>query len=177
MQYAVLISPVYLEAVKHGQIVSIFSRNIKVATMLFLCNANSFATAASYRRSDASLTKLRIYAIIPQGGDSMKRVISRILFLLTAIIFVFDIYFTVVGSIDVKNELDRLAATGAGGVDYWGVGLDVLIMGIILISVVGLILSVVSSMIAQSRVIRMLSFTLCVLFVLMIVSGFCFVYL
>lgn len=107
----------------------------------------------------------------------MKKVISWILFILTVLIFLFDIYFTIVGAIDVKNEMDRLATSGASGVDYLGLGIEILVMGFVLISVVGLILSIVSSKIAQNRVIRMISFALFLLFMLMIYFCFCFVFL
>lgn len=100
----------------------------------------------------------------------MKKVISWILFILTISTLAFDVYFAVAGSIDVKNELDRLAATGTGGIDLWGVGIDILIMGIILISAIGLILSVVSAIRAQSRIIRITSYTLFLLFILIMLS-------
>ena len=99
------------------------------------------------------------------------------LFIITVIVFIFDIYVTVTGTIDVKNQMDRLAATGASGVDYWGVGADILIMFIILITVVGLILAIVSSKFAQSRVIEILSIIIFLLFIPVTLLCFFIIYL
>jgi hypothetical protein len=107
----------------------------------------------------------------------MKKIFSWILFILTVIVFIFDIYVTVTGTIDVKNQMDRLAATGASGVDYWGVGADILIMFIILITVVGLILAIVSSKFAQSRVIEILSIIIFLLFIPVTLLCFFIIYL
>ena len=107
----------------------------------------------------------------------MKKLFSWILFILTVIVFIFDIYVTVTGTIDVKNQMDRLAATGASGVDYWGVGADILIMFIILITVVGLILAIVSSKFAQSRVIEILSIIIFLLFIPVTLLCFFIIYL
>lgn len=101
----------------------------------------------------------------------MKKVISPIFFISANLVFIYDCYFAIAGSIDVKNELDRLAATpGASGVDYWGVGWDILILGILAISIFGLILSLVSWRISQNRVIRIISFVLFAMFGLVISS-------
>ena len=107
----------------------------------------------------------------------MKKLFSWILFILTVIVFIFDIYVTVAGTIDVKNQMDRLAATGASGVDYWGVGADILVMFIILITVVGLILAIVSSKFAQSRVIEILSIIIFLLFIPVTLLCFFIIYL
>jgi hypothetical protein len=107
----------------------------------------------------------------------MKKLFSWMLFILTVIVFIFDIYVTVTGTIDVKNQMDRLAATGASGVDYWGVGADILIMFIILITVVGLILAIVSSKFAQSRVIEILSIIIFLLFIPVTLLCFFIIYL
>lgn len=94
----------------------------------------------------------------------MKKVISWVLFILVVVTFVFDIFFAVYGAIDVKNEFDRLAAEGASGVDYFGVGADILVMGIFFLSFVGAILAFISSKLAQSRVVKSISFVLFLLF-------------
>ena len=107
----------------------------------------------------------------------MKKRFSWMLFILTVIVFIFDIYVTVTGTIDVKNQMDRLAAKGASGVDYWGVGADILIMFIILITVVGLILAIVSSKFAQSRVIEILSIIIFLLFIPVTLLCFFIIYL
>ncbi len=102
----------------------------------------------------------------------MKKVISWILFILAVITFVFDIFSAVYGTIDVKNEFDRLAAAGASGVDYFGVGLDILVMGIVFISLLGAVLAFISSKLAESVAVKNISFVLFLLFLLAISSIF-----
>ncbi|MDD6200237.1 MAG: hypothetical protein PUB93_03095 [Firmicutes bacterium] len=110
----------------------------------------------------------------------MKKVLSWILFIVTVIIFVFDIYATVCGTIDVKNQFDRIDSMGGSGVDYFGVGADILIIGVILITFIGLISCAVSWKCAQNRAIRITSIALFILFILMIptiLACFCFAYM
>ena len=96
------------------------------------------------------------------------------LFILIVIIFVFDIYITVAGAIDVRNQYDRLEASGASGHEYLGVGIDILIMGGALITFVGMILSFVTLTIAQSSLIRIVSGTLFLGFIPVMVCCFFF---
>lgn len=103
----------------------------------------------------------------------MKKVISWILFILTVIIFVFDMYITIAGTIDVKNKIEMLVEMGRGGMEYMAVGADILLVGVVLISVVGSILAIVCWKTAQNRVIRIISVTLYLLFVLPIFFFFC----
>lgn len=101
----------------------------------------------------------------------MKKVISWIFFISANLVFVYDIHFAIVGAIDVKSELDRLASTpGASGVDYWGVGWDILILGIIGISILGFLFSLISWRISKNRIMRIISFVLLVLFSLVLSS-------
>ena len=86
----------------------------------------------------------------------------------------FDIYITVAGAIDVRNQYDRLEASGASGHEYLGVGIDILIMGVALITFVGMILSFVTLTIAQSSLIRIVSGTLFLLFIPVMVCCFFF---
>ncbi len=100
-------------------------------------------------------------------GVGMKKVLSWIFFVLMVAVFLFDIVFAVDGVIDVQKELDRLAATpGVSGVDYLGVGMDILLLGIAMISVIGLILAIVSYKLAQNRVMRIASGITAFLFLL-----------
>lgn len=96
----------------------------------------------------------------------MRKVISWILFIVTLVVFAFGIYFTVFGSIDVKNTLDSIAARGGSGVDYLGSGADIFVMLVILIFAVLFIFSIVSSIVAKSFAIRIISLSLIPLFVL-----------
>ena len=68
----------------------------------------------------------------PQGGDAMRRIISWVLVMLIVLIFVYDIYFVIAGTIEVKNQLDRLAASNASGHEYLGVPLDIVVIGTVL---------------------------------------------
>lgn len=96
----------------------------------------------------------------------MKKLISYILFALTVILVILDFYYAIAGAIDVNNTFAELEARGAGGHEYLGVGLDVLVIGVIFISVVGFGISLVSWRIAQNRVIGIISSVLCPLFFL-----------
>ena len=96
----------------------------------------------------------------------MKKVVSIFFFILMIAVFIFDLYGAVVGAIDVNNAFTELEARGASGQEYLGVGLDVLVLGIALISIVGLVISIISWKIAQNRVIRIVSSVLCPLFLL-----------
>ncbi len=103
----------------------------------------------------------------------MKKVLSWTFFVLTVLTFIADICFAVFGGIDVQRELDRLASTpGVSGVDYLGVGIDILILGVIAISAVGLLLAIVSYKLAQHRAIRMTSLVALVLFALAVFPFF-----
>lgn len=96
----------------------------------------------------------------------MKKVVSIFLFILMIAVFIFDLYGAIVGAIDVNNAFAELEARGASGHEYLGVGLDVLVMGVIFLSIVGFVISLISRKIAQNRVIRMVSSMLCPLFLL-----------
>lgn len=104
--------------------------------------------------------------------DAMRRIVSWILVILIVLIFAYDIYFVIAGTIEVKSQLDRLEASNASGHEYLGVPIDIVVIGTFLISVVGLIFSIISSKIAQNNVIRKLSFTLSCLFGLMTLTCF-----
>lgn len=96
----------------------------------------------------------------------MKKVISWVLFILTVAIFLLDIYFAVMGTIEVKNQYERLEETGDGGMAYMATGAGILVVGVVLVSVIGAILSTISARIAQNRAMRMISFALILLFIL-----------
>ena len=110
------------------------------------------------------------YAIILQNGKSgggfMKKFASIFFFILAIATFLLDLFGTIAGAIDVKNQLAELAARGAGGHELLGVGLDVLVFATVLISIAGFIAALVSWRIAQYRTIRIMSCVLCPLFLL-----------
>ena len=45
-------------------------------------------------------------------------------------VFIFELYFWIAGAIEVNNAFAELEARGAGGHEYFGVGLDLLVFGI-----------------------------------------------
>ncbi len=96
----------------------------------------------------------------------MKKVISYFFFVLMIAVFIFELYFSIAGAIDVNNEIAELVARGASGHEYLGVGADVLVLGVIFLSVVGFVISLISWKIAQNQVIRIVSSVLCPLFLL-----------
>ncbi len=89
----------------------------------------------------------------------MKKVFSWIFFVLTIFVFAFDLYFAISGVIDVHRSLDKLAATpSASGVDYLGVGADILVLGVIVISIFGFVFSIISCKISRNRVMSIISY-------------------
>lgn len=95
----------------------------------------------------------------------MKKVISWVLFILTVAIFLFDVYFAVAGTIEVDLQFDKIKEMGGSGVDFFGVGVEILAMGIALLTFVGLIFAALSVKFAQKRVIKIISFVLVLLFI------------
>ncbi len=90
----------------------------------------------------------------------MKKILSWVFFVLMIFVFVFDIYFAISRAIDVQRNLDKLAATpGASGVDYLGVGVFNLVLGVIAISIIGLVFAIVSCKISRNRAMSIISYS------------------
>lgn len=105
----------------------------------------------------------------------MRKVFSWIFLILTILVLMFDIYFAISGSIDVQKNLDKLAENpGASGVDYFGVGADILALGVIVISIIGLTFAVISCIISQNRVRSIISYVATACFSLPILLSFSF---
>ena len=98
----------------------------------------------------------------------MKKVISYFFFVLMIAVFVFELYFSIAGAMDMNHQMAELVAREASGHEYLGIGMGVLVFGfgIVLISIVGLVISIISRKIAQNRVIRIVSSALCPSFLL-----------
>lgn len=96
----------------------------------------------------------------------MKKVISCFFFVLMIAVFAFELYFGIAGAIDVNNRLAELVAREASGHELLGVGADILVFGVVLLSVVGLVISLASWKIAQNRIVRIVSAGACPLFFL-----------
>ena len=96
----------------------------------------------------------------------MKKVISYFFFVLMIAVFIFELYFSIAGAIDINNRFAELAAREASGHELLGVGVEILVFGVVLFSVVGLVISLVSCKIAQSRVVRIVSAVTSPLFLL-----------
>ena len=94
----------------------------------------------------------------------MKKLIFWIVFILSSCIFLFDVYFTVYGAIDVNEQYKQLAEAGRGGMELMAVGDDIYVMGVVLLSIVGAVVSVISAKIAQNRAIKILSYVTYCLF-------------
>lgn len=96
------------------------------------------------------LTQFVFYAIIILGkAVKDEKIISRILFLLTIVTFMFGIYVAVFGATDVISKWEELEATGNGGMEYMAVGTDMLAVGVVLIPVIGAITAIISAKIAR----------------------------
>lgn len=101
-----------------------------------------------------------------KGGVSMKKVFSCFLFVLMIALFLFELYFSIAGAFDVNAQLAEFTASGESGHALLGVGTDILVFGVVLLSVFGSILSLVSRKMAQNRAVRMVSTVTCPLFLL-----------
>ncbi len=94
----------------------------------------------------------------------MKKVFSIFFFVLMILVFILDLYVGIFDAIDVNNKIDEIFARGGGGHELLGVGADVVVFGVILISLVGYVISIISCVLAQYRVIRAVSVLMCLLF-------------
>ena len=94
----------------------------------------------------------------------MKKTFSIFFFLLVAALFIFELYFSIAGAIDIDDQLDELASRGAGGHELLGVGLDVFVFAVALTSVVGFVFAIISYKIAQFPAVRTASGIICPLF-------------
>lgn len=94
----------------------------------------------------------------------MKKFFSLAFFLLAVAMLIFELYFSIAGAIDVNKQLAELAARQASGHELLGVGLDILVLGVISISIVGFVIAIISWKIAQYRVVKIVSGVLCPLF-------------
>ena len=108
----------------------------------------------------------RFYAILHIGGDGVKKLFSLFSFFLIFAIFVFDMYWGIAGAINVNNHLAELEARDASGHEILGVGLDILVLGVIFVSIIGCTISLVSWKIAQRKVIRISSAVMCPCFLI-----------
>lgn len=99
----------------------------------------------------------------------MKKVISVILFVLSIIASLFDIFVCVYGFIDISNELAKIPAHASGS-EYLGVaiGVGVYAIGIFVISLFGLIISGVNAAITEKKAFKYISIVMVSLFVLIL---------
>ena len=94
----------------------------------------------------------------------MRKLFSIVFFILVLAVFAFELYFGIVGAIEVNNQFAELAARGASGHEYLGVGLDIVVIGVLFLSVFGSVISFCSYKIAQHRMLRLASAVMCPLF-------------
>ena len=96
----------------------------------------------------------------------MKKVISCFFFLLMIAVFIFELYFSIACAIEVNSQFAELAAREASGHELLGVDLDILVFGILFLSVVGGAISLISWKFAQHKAIRIISAVMCPSFLL-----------
>ena len=96
----------------------------------------------------------------------MKKMVSVLCFIVTLVIFAADMYFGIAVSIDVKLQFAELAANGASGHELFGVGLDVLVFGVVLLSIIGGVTALISRKLAHCKVVKAASAIICPLFLL-----------
>lgn len=102
----------------------------------------------------------------------MKKVISIILFVLSIIATLLDIFVCVYGLIDIYNEVTELSMAHASGADYLGVavGLGVYAIGIFIISLFGIIISGINAKITERIAIKYISLGMVSMFVLLLMT-------
>ena len=104
-----------------------------------------------------------------------EKFFSMVFFILTVAAFALDLYIGIAGAIGVNNQFAAIAARGESGHALLGVGLDILVIAVILVSLVGIVFSLVSWKIAQYNAIRVASM---VMFLSFFLPGFiCYVIL
>lgn len=88
-----------------------------------------------------------------------EKVVSIILFVLSIIAFLFDIFVCVCGFIDINSEVTRLSMTHASGSDYLGVAVGIGVYAIVIfcISLFGSIISGINSKITENKAIKYIS--------------------
>ena len=96
----------------------------------------------------------------------MKKVFSWMSFILMITIFVLDMHIGILGAIDVNHQLAELAAREASGHELLGVGLDILVFAVVLVSIVGGVITLISWKISQYKTIRIISAFMFPLFLL-----------
>lgn len=99
----------------------------------------------------------------------MKKVVSVILFVLSIIAALFDVFVCVYGIIDISDELARIPAHASGS-EYLGVaiGVGIYAFGIFVISLFGLIISGINAAITEKKAFKYISIALVSLFVLIL---------
>ena len=107
----------------------------------------------------------------------MKKRIILFLDILAISVYGFDLYFAISGAFDVRKNLDKLSETpGVSGVDYLGVGVDILVFGVIAISLVGILLAAITYILSQNRPMRMMTYiAMACIFLLVMFLLICFV--
>ena len=96
----------------------------------------------------------------------MRKIFSWIFFILSLAVFAFNMYLGISGAIVVNNQLTELAEREASGHELLGVGLDILVLGVVFVSIVGSAISLISWKIAQYKTTRIISALMCPLFLL-----------
>ena len=104
-----------------------------------------------------------------KGVEIMKKFLSLALFILVIAVFIFELYCSIVGTIDIKKQLAELAANEASGHEILGVPLDIFAFVTAFVSIAGFIFAIISWKIAQYRIVKIVSGVMCPLYLLPIV--------
>ncbi|MGN0114855.1 MAG: hypothetical protein ACI396_05970 [Acutalibacteraceae bacterium] len=102
----------------------------------------------------------------------MKKVISVILFVLSIIAALLDVFVCVYGFIDINNDLTDLSMAHASGADYLGVAVGVGVYAIVIffISLFGSIISGINAKIAVNKAVRYISLGMVSMFILLLMT-------
>ena len=101
-----------------------------------------------------------------------KKIFSNItswaVFTVALILFVCNTCFSIFGALDVKATREAIIARGGGGMEFMTTGADVVLIGVCLFSLLGIIFSFVSAKLSKACAVKIISYTLIPLFIILI---------
>ena len=101
----------------------------------------------------------------------IKKLFSIVFFVLTLAMLGYSFYFGIAGAIAVRDQYAELAASGASGHELLGVPIDLLVLGLAVLSVAGGSLALLSWRLARHRSIKIASGVACGLFLVPILAS------
>ena len=99
---------------------------------------------------------------------NFSNITSWAVFTVALILFVCNTCFSIFGALDVKATREAIIARGGGGMEFMTTGADVVLIGVCLFSLLGIIFSFVSAKLSKACAVKIISYTLIPLFIILI---------